>query len=222
MAYGVQIDNFNLNTLIDSNATSQYQIASVASWPFAQGADEITVGDNEIILINYNGSNGAQILVSSNGSTWKNESSVNLSYARLVEVKSDSSQPANSDYGIVIYDSSGNTPMFKDSYIKSYDIVTNYPAGSLQGGGESSNQGSPDSLGTKSSTLYWSLPSPSRSVYSQGGSTFTIKYNQFKIGSSGEILYVNYIQLTTTGEGGFTSYTYLTNDSQIFTANIRN
>lgn len=219
MAYGFETFNANGDKLIDSGATSMIQIASVETWTDTQTK---TRADNEIFLVNFDNSGGsgtvwiqfATVGTNNDGYRFTNGSSGSLSLARAVEVASDPSPPASSDYGLEIYNS-GSTTIYNGNYTKSFDIVDWHSKGTITGETTTTGTGSNSKLngGTPGTDLYFTLPRPVSKIYSSGD--FVIRENQFNVDTSNNIRLISYTEV-------FGFKTARTNRSAMFTAKIRN
>lgn len=217
MAYGFETFNANGDKLIDSGATSMIQIASVETWTDVQTK---TRADNEIFLVNFDNSGGsgtvwiqfATVGTNNDGYRFTNGSSGSLSLARAVEVASDPSPPASSDYGLEIYNS-GSTTIYNGNYTKSFDIVDWHSKGTITGETTTTGTGSNSKLngGTPGTDLYFTLPRPVSKIYGD----FVIRENQFNVDTSNNIRLISYTSFNGTP-------TPRTNRSAMFTTKIRN
>ena len=219
MAYGFETFNANGDKLIDSGATSMIQIASVETWT---DTETKTRADNEIFLVNFDNSGGsgtvwiqfATVGTNNDGYRFTNGSSGSLSLARAVEVASDPSPPASSDYGLEIYNS-GSTTIYNGNYTKSFDIVDWHAKGDITGETTTTGTGSNSKLNSNAAgtDLYFTLPRPVKKTY--GGGDFVIRENQFNIDTNNDIILIAYTEAI-----GFK--TFRQNGSAMFTAQIRN
>ena len=217
MAYGFETFNANGDKLIDSGATSMIQIASVETWT---DTETKTRADNEIFLVNFDNSGGsgtvwiqfATVGTNNDGYRFTNGSSGSLSLARAVEVASDPSPPASSDYGLEIYNS-GSTTIYNGNYTKSFDIVDWHAKGDITGETTTTGTGSNSKLNSNAAgtDLYFTLPRPVSKIYGD----FVIRENQFNVDTSNNIRLISYTSFNGTP-------TTRTNRSAMFTTEIRN
>ena len=231
MAYGFETFNANQDKIIDSEATTMLQVASVETW--ANNTSK-TRNAGEIFLINFNNpaspgevawlqfsTSGANNNIYNFSGLFNNGagSTGSLSLARLVEVASDSSPPDSSDYGLEIYNS-GSTTIYNGNYTKAFDIVDWIPKGEVDGvtapysTGGASNRLNSSPAG---SNLYFTLPRPVTKSYSDGfNNTFVIRENQFNIDTNNDIILIAYTETSFSGTSS------RSNRSAMFTAQIRN
>ena len=225
MAYGFETFNANQDKIIDSEATTMLQVASVETW--ANNTSK-TRNAGEIFLINFNNPTSpgeiAWLQFSTSGvnnniynfsGNFNNSagSTGSLSLARLVEVASDPSPPISSDYGLEIYNS-GSTTIYNGNYTKAFDIVDWIPKGEVDGvTAPYSTGGASNRLNSNAATnLYFTLPRPVKKTYSNGD--FVIRENQFNIDTNNDIILIAYTEAI-----GFK--TFRQNGSAMFTAQIR-
>ena len=130
MGYGIQINNFNNNIMVDTDAKSSMQITTesthAASSNWAQAPGEFT-------LWNYNGSLESKFNQAASSGNIFNGTPFAFNVIRLREVIQTTPPTRSSgDYGIECYNGS-SVVSFTDLFTKSYKILNVWGPGDLIG-----------------------------------------------------------------------------------------